>query len=273
VRMFLGLTRAHLGRMSEGLTDFEQAAVFASRNGDRFWHPRLVSQQGWLHRELASMDKAAELDGRSLALARDNPSRWTPEIDALLNLCIDGVRSGGSERASDLLAVVEDGIRTREWFRWMSELRLEAAAAEHFCVRKAFDAMESRVARLATLASRVGARSYVCTAARLRAEGALAGHGNVADALARLQAALDSLRALPAPLETWKSRRALGLMALRLGSRRSAKAAFEAAADDIETIVRGTDQSALRASFLCSPPVRDVLIQAGRVESASLSAG
>ena len=47
VRMFQGLARANQGRMSEALADFEHAEVFAARNGDRFWQPRLVSQQGY----------------------------------------------------------------------------------------------------------------------------------------------------------------------------------------------------------------------------------
>ena len=37
-----------------------------------------------------------------------------------------------------------------------------------------------------------------------------------------------------------------------------------AAAADIDTIVAGTDEPALRASFLGSPAVREVLAQAGR---------
>ena len=94
VRMFQGAARAQPGRMSEGLRDLEQAEVFAARNGDRFWQPRLVSIQGWIHRELAAVEQARELDTRALAIARANPSPWTPEVDALLNLCVDGVRAG-----------------------------------------------------------------------------------------------------------------------------------------------------------------------------------
>ena len=53
------LARANQGRMSEALADFEHAEVFAARNGDRFWQPRLVSQQGWVHRELAAVEQGA----------------------------------------------------------------------------------------------------------------------------------------------------------------------------------------------------------------------
>ena len=130
--------------------------------------------QGWVHRELAAVERARELDARALAIARENPSPWTPEVDALMNLCVDGVRAGDPDGASDLLAILEDGSRTRDWFRWMNELRLEAAAAEHFAARGEFEAMAARVARLQKVAARVGARNYLCTAARIAAEVALA---------------------------------------------------------------------------------------------------
>ncbi len=96
VRMFLGLARANQGRMSEGLADLEQAEVFAARNGDRFWQPRLVSQQGWVHRELAAVEQGARArrararagareplaldagDGRALQSVRRRRARGQP---------------------------------------------------------------------------------------------------------------------------------------------------------------------------------------------------
>jgi predicted ATPase len=264
VRMFLGLARANLGRMSEALADFEHAEVFAARNGDRFWQPRLVSQQGYIHRELAAVRRARELDARALALSRENPSPWTPEVDALMNLCVDDVRAGDPEGASDLLAILEDGTRTRDWFRWMNELRLETAASEHYAARGAFEETRSRAARLAAVARRVGARNYVCTAARLGAQAALAGHGDTGEAAAKLQRALGALERLPAPLETWKARRVLGLLRRRSGDEANARRAFVTSARDVETIARGTDDQALRDGFLASPLVREVLAEAGR---------
>ncbi len=264
VRMFVGLARANLGRMSEALLDLEHAQVFAGRNGDRFWQPRLVSQQGWIHRELAAVDKARQLDARALDLARENPSPWAPEVDALLNLCVDGVRAGDPARAADLLATLEGGTRPRDWFRWMNELRLEAAATEHFAARGALDATSKRAARLETVAARVGARNYLCTAARLRAELTLAGRGHSREAAARLGRALAALDSFPAPLETWKSRRVLGLLRRSLGDEAAARRAFAAAAADIDTIARGVDDAGLREGFLRSHAVRETLESAGR---------
>ena len=264
VRMFLGLARANQGRMSEALADFEHAEVFADRNGDRFWQPRLVSQQGWVHRELAAVGKARELDARALALARENPSPWTPEVDALMNLAVDGVRAGDPEGASNLLATLEDGARPRDWFRWMNELRLEVVATEHYAARGILEAIPARASRLEAVATRIGARNYLCSAARSRAEITLAGLGDPREAAAKLERALAALDRFPAPLETWKSRRVLGLVRRRLGDEPAARRSFEVAAQHVDTIVRGVDDAALRAGFLASPGVREVLNEAGR---------
>jgi tetratricopeptide (TPR) repeat protein len=265
VRMFQALACANQGRTSEGLRDLERAELFAARNGDRFWQPRLVSFQGWIHRELADLENARRLHARALALARENPSPWTPEIDALLNLCVDGVRSGDPEGAQNVLALLDDRSRRPDWFRWMNDLRLEVVAAEHFAARGELATAAERTSRLKTVAKQVGARNYLCAAARLEGEMALAGRGNGLEALARLQQALGAFGELRAPLETWKSRRVLALLRQRLGDERAAHAAFEASAADIDTIARGTDEPALRESFLGSPAVREVLEQAGRV--------
>ena len=108
-RMFHGLARTNLGRMSEALIDFEHAKVLARRNGDRFWQPRLVSHAGLRPPRARRGREGPGARHRALALARENPSPWSPEVDAVVNLCVDGVRAGDAEGASDLLAVLEDG--------------------------------------------------------------------------------------------------------------------------------------------------------------------
>ncbi len=263
-RMFVGLAQVNQGRMSEALAEFEHAIVLASRNGERFWQPRLVSHVGWVHRELGALEKARAFDTRALALARENPSPWTPEDDALLNLCVDDVRAGDPDQAAAVLATLEQGIRRSGWLRWMNELRLETAAAEHYAARGAFDVAIDRASRLARAAARVRARNYACAAARLIAEAALARGRGLRDARARLDQALAGLERYPAPLESWKARRVLGLLQRRLGNEAAARGAFAAAGADLDTIARGVDDPALREGFLRSPAVREVLEGAGR---------
>jgi hypothetical protein len=83
-------------------------------------------------------------------------------------------------------------------------------------------------------------------------------------AAARLELALAALDPFPAPLETWKSRRVLGLLRRELGDSAAASEAFRAAAADVDAITRGTDDAPLREGFLASPSVRDVFAQSGR---------
>jgi tetratricopeptide (TPR) repeat protein len=263
-RMFVGLAQVNQGRMSEALADFEHAIVLARRNGERFWQPRLVSHLGWVHRELGALEKARAFDTRALALARENPSPWTPEDDALLNLCVDDVRAGDPDKAAAVLATLEQGIHRSGWLRWMNELRLETAAAEHYAARGALEAAIDRATRLARVAARVGARNYACAAARVIAEAALTRGRDLAATAHGLARALATLDAFPAPLESWKSRRVLGLLQRRLGDEAAAQRAFSASAVDIDRIARGVDEAPLREGFLASPAVREVLSRVGR---------
>jgi hypothetical protein len=219
---------------------------------------------GWVHRELGSVAKARELDARALELARENPSPWTPEVDALLNLCVDGVRAGDPEGAAAVLATLEDRAGRSGWFRWLNGLRLETVATEHHAARGSLDAALERATRLSALAVLVGARNYACTAARFMAELALAGRGDLGEAVARLETALAAHDSFRAPLETWKSRRALGLLRRALGDAAGAAEAFAAAAADVDAVARGVDDAGLRDGFLASPAVREVVACSGR---------
>ena len=262
-RMFEGLARVNLGRVSEALATFQQALSLAERNRDSFWGPRLVSHLGWVHRELQDPEGAHALDTRALQAARDTPSPWTPESEALIGLFVDDVRAGRPERATELLAGLETGARQATWMRWMSELRLEAAAAEHCAARGDLEAAAARAARLLESARSLGARTYCCAAERVRMEAALHAGPDVEPAAVRLAAALAEFEAFPAPLEAWKSARVLGLAWERLGKGPQARRAFESAARAVRTIAEGTHDDSLRRVFLASPPVREVLDRAG----------
>jgi tetratricopeptide (TPR) repeat protein len=258
-RMFAALARANLGRMSEALAEFQEALAVAEHNRDYFWGPRLVSHLGWVRRELQVPDRAREFDLRALEMARENPNPWTPEDEALINLCVDDVRAGHPHRAAELLARLEAGTRRSDWMLWMNELRLEAAAAEHWAARGDFDTAGSRAARLLEIARPLGARTYCCAAERVRLQAALHGETGVEAAARGLAAALAEFDNFPAPLEAWKSGRVLGCAWDRLGNQREARRAFESAAGAIRTIAAGTQEEELRSGFLASPPVREVL--------------
>jgi tetratricopeptide (TPR) repeat protein len=258
-RTFAALSRANLGRLSEAIGDFEQALALAERNRDAFWGPRLVTNLGWVRRELQAPDRAREFDMRALEMARENPHPWNPEAEALINLCVDDVRTGHQERAAELLARLEADARQSAWMRWMRELRLEAAAAEHWVARGDLDVAASRAARLLEIARPLGARTYCCAARRVRLQAALHTGTGIDKAASRLATALAEFETSPAPLEAWKSGRLLGLAWERLGKAPQARRAFDIAARAIRTIAAGTLDEGLRSGFLDSPPVHEVL--------------
>jgi tetratricopeptide (TPR) repeat protein len=262
-RMFAGLARANLGRMSQALADFQNALSLAERNRDSFWGPRLVSHLGWVRRELQDPEGAREFDARALEMARENPSSWAPEAEALINICVDDARTGRPDRAAECLAQLEAGARQSDWLRWMNELRLESAAAEHWVARGDFGAAATRATRLLEIARGLGARTYCCTAERIRVTAALHSGHDVEAASDRLEAALAVFESIPVPLEAWKSARVLGLAREKLGEAQQARRAFETAARAIRTVAEGTHEEELRSGFLASPPVREVLERVG----------
>jgi tetratricopeptide (TPR) repeat protein len=257
-RMFMGLTRVHLGRISEALDDFADAISVARRNDDRYWLPRLMSHLGWVHRELGDLDRAREHDTEGVRLARERPT-WGPESEVLLNLCVDDVREGRAEQASALLAELETRAAESSWMRWLSELRLAAASAEHWAVRGDHERAVEHAGRLADMSDRLGARDYRCAAERIRAESALGQGVGIESAANRLGLALAELRGRPAPLEAWKSARLLAILRRRLGDEEGARVAFAEAARAVRTIAAGTRDEGLRNGFLAMPLVREVL--------------
>ena len=238
-RMFLGLTRVHLGRISEGLDDFADAISVARRNDDRYWLPRLVSHLGWVHRELGALDRAREHDTDAVRLARERPA-WGPESEVLLNLCVDRVREGQAERASALLAELEARAAASTWMRWLSELRLAAASAEHWAVRGDHERTVEHAVRLTEMAARLGARDYRCAGERIRAAVALA--------LGRASSQRPGTWARPSPSC------AAGPPRSRTGSRRGSSRCC--AAERATTTARGPPSRRPPAPSRRSPPGR-----------------
>jgi tetratricopeptide (TPR) repeat protein len=261
-RMFLGLSRANLGRLSEALDDFVDAIAVARRNDDRYWLPRLVSHMGWVHRELGALERAREHDTEAIRLARELPVPG-PEPEVLVNLCVDDVREGRADQASALLAELQAKAAESRWMRWMSELRLAAAAAEHWEARGDLQRADEEAVRLVAIARRLGSRDYRCAGERIRGRAALERGQGVEEAAARLGAALAEFRHAPAPLEAWKSARTLGLLRRRLGDEDGTMAAFAEGARAVRTIAAGVRDDGLREGFLGLAAVREVLEAAG----------
>ncbi|HXY42272.1 MAG TPA: AAA family ATPase [Vicinamibacteria bacterium] len=256
-RMFLGLSRANLGRVSEALDDLHDSIGEARRNDDRYWLIRILSNLGWVYREMGALDRAREWDTQAVALARERPT-WGMEAGALLNLCVDHVREGRAEEASAIFAELEAKAARTTWMSWMNDLRLAAAQAEHWEARGEPAQAEEHAMRLACVADDLGSRNYRCAAERIRAGAAMAQGAGLDSAAERLSAALAALRRTPAPLEAWKSARVLAALRQGLGDAEGARTALAESAAAIEAIASGTRDEQLRGTFLALPQVREV---------------
>ena len=83
--------------------------------------------------------------------------------------------------------------------------------------------------------------------------------GRLAEAGAELAAALELLRTHPVPIVAWKTYAALGRLHVRTGRNREAREAFAQAAEIVGQIAASVDDQKLLATFLNSPPVKEVL--------------
>ena len=255
VRMFQGLARANQGRMSEGWPTFEQAEVFAARNGDRFWQPRLVSHAG-LHPPRArprSRRRASSTHGRWRSRARiprPGRPRSTRSSTCASTTCAPATR----KRAADLLAILEDGTRTRDWFRWMNELRRRdgrgralrgprSARGDRRRAPPGSRPSRSAWARATTSARRPGHGAEVTLAeggdgTRRRSRGWSTRSARFATTPRRSKPGSLGARRAAAAAPGGRTRRASRLRGCGADSTRSS---------------RGTDQPTLRESFLGSP--------------------
>jgi tetratricopeptide (TPR) repeat protein len=259
-RMFVGLSRIKLGRISEGIQVFLEAIALARRNSERFWLPRLVSYLGTAHREIQAPERALEFDTEAHRLMQEAGIPQSREIETLVVLAHDAVRLGDLEQASALLAELEEKATDEQWFGWMDELRVSAVSAERWAASGEWEKATAAADRLERIARRLGARDYRCAAERVRAEMALARGEAVEAAARRLTRAMAEVRRSAVPLETWRAGRVLGRVRRHLGDEAGAVEAFAAAAEAVHTIAAGINNAPmLREGFLAAEPVREVL--------------
>jgi tetratricopeptide (TPR) repeat protein len=257
---FLGLCRGNLGRMSEALATLTEALKVARLNGDHFFLPRLPNCLGWIYRELQDFEKAFEWDQRGVEAALEDGVAEA-EANSLINLGYNYTQTREDEKALAAFRGVEACFARDEWSRWRYNLRLQAVASEHWLSKGDSARAEDHARRLLTAASYHEARKYIATAHKLLAEIAMArGDGGVAEA--ELTAALDQLRTHPVPILAWRTYAKLGDLCLQKGDVPAARAAFSQAAEIVGQIAANVSDEKLRATFLTSGPVREVLIGA-----------
>ena len=254
---FLGLSRGNMGRMSEALATLNEALDVARRNGDHFFLPRLPNCIGWVYRELQDFERAFEYDRRGVEVARADGVAEA-EANSLINQGYNYTNAGEDEEALAAFRGVEACFARDDWSSWRYKLRLEAGAAEHWLSRGDAERAEAHARRLSEAATYHGARKYIATAHHVLAEVAAA-RGRLAEADAELVSVLDQLHTHPVPVVAWRAYAALGRLRLRTGPGREARECFTRAAEIVRQTAAGVSDEELRATFLNSPPVREVL--------------
>ena len=253
----LGLTRGNMGRISEALTTLNEGIKMGQRNGDRFWYPRMPNCIGWIHRELQDFDHALEYDHQGLEVGREHHV-LEAEANSLINLGIDYDHTGKSEKTLSTFGEAESIFEHDAWFRWRYNIRLQAGTCEYWLSQGDIDQATQYAHRLLKVATEYQARKYIAVGHRLLAEVAIA-RGNLPEAEAELNIALEVLREYPAPLVAWKTYATLGRLQLQTGALASAREAFAQSAAIVNSIAGHISDERLRTTFLSSAPVREIL--------------
>jgi tetratricopeptide (TPR) repeat protein len=254
---FLGLVRGNRGRISDALATLHEAMALARRNGDRYWLSRVPNSIGWIHRELQDSEHALAWDQQGLETARECDI-VEAEANSLINLGCDFADLGEDRKTIPAFREVEACFHRDAFMRWRFNLRFQAGSSEYWLSQGDPEKAEEHAKRLLEEAARREVRKYVAIAYKLLAEAAMA-RGDLADAEVKLAAALDQLPSHPAPLVAWKTYVVLGRLRRQMGDEESAREAFAQAAAIVGEIAANVRDEGLRATFLNSTAIREVL--------------
>lgn len=259
---FLGLSKGNLGHMSEAITTLEEAIKMGSRNGDRFWFPRMPNCIGWLHRELQDFEGAIKHNEEGLRVARQY-NVLEAQANSLINLGIDHINEGKPEETVSAFDQTREIFERDDWFRWRYNIRLEAATAWHWLRQGDLERAGEFAQRLLDTANHHEVHKYIAEAHRLKAKIAIA-TGDPATAEKEFAAAFDELQRYPAPLIAWRTYADLGRMQSARGDLTAAQTAFTQAADIINACAGNVTDENLRDTFLNSTRVREIMAGAAQ---------
>ncbi|HKR59503.1 MAG TPA: AAA family ATPase, partial [Pyrinomonadaceae bacterium] len=254
---FLGLSKGNLGQISEAIATLEEAISIAGRNGDRFWFPRMPNCIGWMHRELQDFEGALKHNQEGLRVAREFHV-LEAEANSLINLGIDHTVGGRFEETAAAFNETRDIFKRDAWFRWRYNIRLEAATAWHWLRKGDLEKAGEFAQRLFDTAKRYGVRKYMAEAHRLKAKVASAA-GDFVAAADGFAAGLQELERHPAPFVAWRTYADLGRLNRKRGDEAAAQSAFAQAAEIINACAANVSDDDLRAIFLNSRAVQEVV--------------
>jgi tetratricopeptide (TPR) repeat protein len=254
---FLGLSRGNLGRMSEGLTTLTEAIDMARRNGDLFWYPRMPNCIGWIHRELQDFAGAHRYNQEGLGIGRQHHV-LEAEANSLINLGIDYTHEGKIDETLAAFDEVRDIFSRDAWFRWRYNIRLQAAAAEHWLGQGDLSKAREFAGHLLDTATKYKVHKYIAVAHKLMAQISVAA-GDPSGGEVEFMAALDELEKYPVPVIGWRIHAELGRLKSSQGDLSAARDSFGQALDIINACAASVVDPALRETFVNSKAVSEVM--------------
>ncbi len=255
---FLGVTQANQGRISEALATIGEATEMSRRNGNRVTLAKLPNSAGWIYRELGDLDQSLEHD-RESADSSHELRVLEAETNALINLAQDYMGRGDPDKTLSALQQVEAICGRDPWHAWrFYGIRFQAAAAEYWLWQGQLERAAEHAGRLLANATQHQARKYMAEAHLIRAEIA-ARTGELPASEKEIEAGIETLRNYPAPLIAWKLHGALGRLRARDGRPEPAREAFAEAARIVQQIAASVTDDGLKATFLNSAKVREIL--------------
>lgn len=258
----LGITHGNQGRISEALATLQEGIETAERYGDEFWSPRMPNCIGWVYREAQAFEQAIKYNQQGLDVGRSK-GVLEAQANSLINLGTDHRHSGESEKTLGAFSEVENIFRQDSWFRWRYNIRLQAGTCEHWLAQNDLVRAEEYARRLLETATHYEARKYIAVAHKLLGEISIA-RGDLSTAEAELNAALAQLQTHPVPVVEWKTHASLGRLRAQAGDSSGERQAFTQAEATISRIADGVNDDELRAVFLNSAAVQEVIERAGK---------
>src|SRR5215471_7622499 len=104
--MYLGISRANQGRISEALATLNEGLEMARRNGNQVVLSRVPNCIGWVHREIEDLGPAVEFDEACVETARRTRIAEA-EANGLINLVSDYTIAGERTRALKAIEAVD----------------------------------------------------------------------------------------------------------------------------------------------------------------------
>jgi tetratricopeptide (TPR) repeat protein/predicted Ser/Thr protein kinase len=258
--LFLGLTQANRGRISEAMGTMREALDMAKRSNNALALSRIPNGIGWVSREMGDLGTAIEFNEGCVEVSRCT-KYGEAEANALLNLVYDYLLAGEpgkSEQALERILPLYELERLKGVAWRFYGIRHNAAQAEYWLARRKLDRAGEYARALLANAEQNSVAKYIAVARRLLGEIA-AVSGDAVTAEEELTRSLEPFATHPMPLIEWRNHVALGRLLAERNRPAGAREAFQRAETLVRELGSNIADPALRKGFLEMDAVREVL--------------